>query len=33
MFQKIVDESKTYDNMNAWTEYLSLETTKKEVVM
>ncbi|NXV74010.1 PDE6B phosphodiesterase, partial [Atlantisia rogersi] len=33
MFQKIVDESKTYDNMTAWTEYLSLETTKKEVVM
>ncbi|RMC22333.1 hypothetical protein DUI87_00645 [Hirundo rustica rustica] len=33
MFQKIVDESKTYDNVTAWTEYLSLETTKKEVVM
>ncbi|XP_063037223.1 rod cGMP-specific 3',5'-cyclic phosphodiesterase subunit beta isoform X2 [Melospiza melodia melodia] len=33
MFQKIVDESKTYDSVNAWTEYLSLETTKKEVVM
>lgn len=33
MFQKIVDESKTYDNKNDWTEYLSLETTKKEVVM
>ncbi|XP_065512266.1 rod cGMP-specific 3',5'-cyclic phosphodiesterase subunit beta isoform X1 [Caloenas nicobarica] len=33
MFQKIVDESKTYDSMTAWTEYLSLETTKKEVVM
>ncbi|NXW38031.1 PDE6B phosphodiesterase, partial [Phaetusa simplex] len=33
MFQKIVDESKTYDNVTAWTEYLSLESTKKEVVM
>uniref|UniRef100_A0A8C3Y6Z5 Phosphodiesterase n=1 Tax=Catharus ustulatus TaxID=91951 RepID=A0A8C3Y6Z5_CATUS len=33
MFQKIVDESKTYDSATAWTEYLSLETTKKEVVM
>lgn len=33
MFQKIVDESKTYDSVTAWTEYLSLETTKKEVVM
>nr|XP_014435027.1 rod cGMP-specific 3',5'-cyclic phosphodiesterase subunit beta isoform X1 [Pelodiscus sinensis] len=33
MFQKIVDESKTYDNENAWTEYLSLETTRKEIVM
>ncbi|XP_061222048.1 rod cGMP-specific 3',5'-cyclic phosphodiesterase subunit beta isoform X3 [Neopsephotus bourkii] len=33
MFQKIVDESKTYDSTTAWTEYLSLETTKKEVVM
>uniref|UniRef100_A0A8C9G5G7 Phosphodiesterase n=1 Tax=Pavo cristatus TaxID=9049 RepID=A0A8C9G5G7_PAVCR len=33
MFQKIVDESKTYDNTTAWTDYLSLETTKKEVVM
>ncbi|NXH18844.1 PDE6B phosphodiesterase, partial [Bucco capensis] len=33
MFQKIVDESKTYDSMTGWTEYLSLETTKKEVVM
>uniref|UniRef100_A0A8B9N8K2 Phosphodiesterase n=1 Tax=Accipiter nisus TaxID=211598 RepID=A0A8B9N8K2_9AVES len=33
MFQKIVDESKTYDSMTAWTEYLSLETIKKEVVM
>ncbi|XP_037758184.1 rod cGMP-specific 3',5'-cyclic phosphodiesterase subunit beta isoform X1 [Chelonia mydas] len=33
MFQKIVDEFKTYDNDNAWTEYLSLETTRKEIVM
>uniref|UniRef100_A0A674J4U4 Phosphodiesterase n=1 Tax=Terrapene triunguis TaxID=2587831 RepID=A0A674J4U4_9SAUR len=33
MFQKIVDESKTYDNKNSWTEYLSLETTRKEIVM
>jgi len=33
MFQKIVDESKKYDSMTDWTEYLSLETTKKEVVM
>uniref|UniRef100_A0A674K2G6 Phosphodiesterase n=1 Tax=Terrapene triunguis TaxID=2587831 RepID=A0A674K2G6_9SAUR len=33
MFQKIVDESKTYDNENSWTEYLSLETTRKEIVM
>uniref|UniRef100_A0A8C8BPC8 Phosphodiesterase n=1 Tax=Otus sunia TaxID=257818 RepID=A0A8C8BPC8_9STRI len=33
IFQKIVDESKTYDSVTAWTEYLSLETTKKEVVM
>uniref|UniRef100_A0A452IHR8 Phosphodiesterase n=1 Tax=Gopherus agassizii TaxID=38772 RepID=A0A452IHR8_9SAUR len=33
MFQKIVDESKTYDNENAWTEYLSLETTRKEIVI
>lgn len=33
MFQKIVDESKTYDSTTAWTDYLSLETTKKEVVM
>ncbi|NXG39867.1 PDE6B phosphodiesterase, partial [Dromaius novaehollandiae] len=33
IFQKIVDESKTYDSTTAWTEYLCLEMTKKEVVM
>lgn len=33
MFQKIVDESEKYEDKKAWTDYLSLETTKKEVVM
>lgn len=33
MFQKIVDESKAYDNKREWVEYLSLETTRKEIVM
>ncbi|XP_073431393.1 rod cGMP-specific 3',5'-cyclic phosphodiesterase subunit alpha isoform X2 [Dendrobates tinctorius] len=33
MFQKIVDQSKTYDSEEAWTEYLMLEQTRKEIVM
>ncbi|KAE8631101.1 hypothetical protein XENTR_v10001081 [Xenopus tropicalis] len=33
MFQKIVDQSKTYEDEQKWTEYLSLETTRKEIVM
>ncbi|XP_004383594.1 rod cGMP-specific 3',5'-cyclic phosphodiesterase subunit beta [Trichechus manatus latirostris] len=33
MFQKIVDESKNYDDRKKWVEYLSLETTRKEIVM
>ncbi|XP_066468722.1 rod cGMP-specific 3',5'-cyclic phosphodiesterase subunit beta [Tiliqua scincoides] len=33
MFQKIVDESKAYDNKREWAEYLSLEMTRKEIVM
>uniref|UniRef100_UPI00398E9330 rod cGMP-specific 3',5'-cyclic phosphodiesterase subunit beta-like n=1 Tax=Pristiophorus japonicus TaxID=55135 RepID=UPI00398E9330 len=33
MFQKIVDQSKTYEDDAAWVEYMSLETTKKEIVM
>uniref|UniRef100_A0A8C4XAC2 Phosphodiesterase n=1 Tax=Erpetoichthys calabaricus TaxID=27687 RepID=A0A8C4XAC2_ERPCA len=33
MFQKIVDQSKTYDDWNAWTNYMMLETTRKEIVM
>ncbi|XP_067320073.1 rod cGMP-specific 3',5'-cyclic phosphodiesterase subunit beta [Anolis sagrei] len=33
MFQKIVDESKTYHNEKEWVEYLSLEATKKEIIM
>ncbi|XP_066431023.1 rod cGMP-specific 3',5'-cyclic phosphodiesterase subunit beta-like [Eleutherodactylus coqui] len=33
MFQKIVDQSKTYDDTQKWTEYLSLETTRKEIIM
>ncbi|KAH0628445.1 hypothetical protein JD844_009617 [Phrynosoma platyrhinos] len=33
MFQKIVDESKTYDSEKEWVDYLSLEATKKEIIM
>ncbi|XP_068089676.1 rod cGMP-specific 3',5'-cyclic phosphodiesterase subunit beta-like [Hyperolius riggenbachi] len=33
MFQKIVDQSKTYDDTQKWVEYLSLETTRKEIIM
>ncbi|KAJ0002505.1 hypothetical protein NQD34_007654 [Periophthalmus magnuspinnatus] len=33
MFQKIVDQSKTYENWNEWTKYMQLETTRKEIVM
>ncbi|XP_026959815.1 rod cGMP-specific 3',5'-cyclic phosphodiesterase subunit beta isoform X1 [Sagmatias obliquidens] len=33
MFQKIVDESQNYEDRNSWVEYLSLETTRKEIVM
>ncbi|XP_069482484.1 rod cGMP-specific 3',5'-cyclic phosphodiesterase subunit beta isoform X2 [Ambystoma mexicanum] len=33
MFQKIVDESKTYEDQLKWNEYMSLETTRKEIVM
>ncbi|XP_069834129.1 rod cGMP-specific 3',5'-cyclic phosphodiesterase subunit beta-like [Dendropsophus ebraccatus] len=33
MFQKIVDQSKTYDDQQKWIEYLSLETTRKEIIM
>uniref|UniRef100_A0AAQ4PR70 Phosphodiesterase n=1 Tax=Gasterosteus aculeatus aculeatus TaxID=481459 RepID=A0AAQ4PR70_GASAC len=33
MFQKIVDQSKTYENWNEWTKYMMLETTRKEIVM
>ncbi|XP_019513646.1 PREDICTED: rod cGMP-specific 3',5'-cyclic phosphodiesterase subunit beta [Hipposideros armiger] len=33
MFQKIVDESKDYEDRKSWVEYLSLETTRKEIVM
>ncbi|CAK6433379.1 unnamed protein product [Pipistrellus nathusii] len=33
MFQKIVDESKGYEDRRSWTEFLSLETTRKEIVM
>ncbi|XP_040271628.1 rod cGMP-specific 3',5'-cyclic phosphodiesterase subunit alpha [Bufo bufo] len=33
MFQKIVDESKTYESEQVWTEYMMLEQTRKEIVM
>ncbi|MCJ8734232.1 hypothetical protein PDJAM_G00233000 [Pangasius djambal] len=33
MFQKIVDQSKTYENWTDWTKYMMLETTRKEIVM
>uniref|UniRef100_H3AVG5 Phosphodiesterase n=1 Tax=Latimeria chalumnae TaxID=7897 RepID=H3AVG5_LATCH len=33
MFQKIVDQSKTFENEEKWTEYMILETTRKEIIM
>uniref|UniRef100_A0A8C6LPI8 Phosphodiesterase n=1 Tax=Nothobranchius furzeri TaxID=105023 RepID=A0A8C6LPI8_NOTFU len=33
MFQKIVDLSKTYEDEKKWVDFLSLETTRKEIVM
>ncbi|KAM3925751.1 rod cGMP-specific 3',5'-cyclic phosphodiesterase subunit alpha isoform 1-T1 [Leptodactylus fuscus] len=33
MFQKIVDQSKTYEDVKVWTEYMMLEQTRKEIVM
>nr|XP_055033915.1 rod cGMP-specific 3',5'-cyclic phosphodiesterase subunit alpha isoform X1 [Misgurnus anguillicaudatus] len=33
MFQKIVDQSKTYDSWDGWTKYMMYETTRKEIVM
>ncbi|KAM9331517.1 rod cGMP-specific 3',5'-cyclic phosphodiesterase subunit beta isoform 2-T2 [Gastrophryne carolinensis] len=33
MFQKIVDQSLTYDDQQKWVEYLSLESTRKEIIM
>ncbi|XP_076993214.1 rod cGMP-specific 3',5'-cyclic phosphodiesterase subunit beta isoform X1 [Tamandua tetradactyla] len=33
MFQKIVDESKSYADQQSWVEHLSLDTTRKEIVM
>uniref|UniRef100_A0AAR2JPQ2 Phosphodiesterase n=1 Tax=Pygocentrus nattereri TaxID=42514 RepID=A0AAR2JPQ2_PYGNA len=33
MFQKIVDQSKTYENWDDWTKYMMLESTRKEIVM
>ncbi|XP_018588849.2 rod cGMP-specific 3',5'-cyclic phosphodiesterase subunit alpha [Scleropages formosus] len=33
MFQKIVDQSKNYDDWDSWTKYMMLETTRKEIVM
>ncbi|XP_053096276.1 rod cGMP-specific 3',5'-cyclic phosphodiesterase subunit beta isoform X1 [Pangasianodon hypophthalmus] len=33
MFQKIVDLSETYEDEKKWVEFLSLETTRKEIVM
>ncbi|XP_043925779.1 rod cGMP-specific 3',5'-cyclic phosphodiesterase subunit beta-like [Protopterus annectens] len=33
MFQKIVDQSKTYNDLEKWTEYMILEPTRKEIVM
>ncbi|XP_040129753.1 rod cGMP-specific 3',5'-cyclic phosphodiesterase subunit alpha isoform X3 [Ictidomys tridecemlineatus] len=33
MFQKIVDQSKTYENEQEWTQYMMLEQTRKEIVM
>nr|XP_023664299.1 rod cGMP-specific 3',5'-cyclic phosphodiesterase subunit beta-like isoform X1 [Paramormyrops kingsleyae] len=33
MFQKIVDLSETYEDKKKWVEFMSLETTRKEIVM
>ncbi|XP_003782096.1 rod cGMP-specific 3',5'-cyclic phosphodiesterase subunit alpha isoform X2 [Otolemur garnettii] len=33
MFQKIVDQSKTYETAQEWTQYMMLEQTRKEIVM
>lgn len=33
MFQKIVDLSKTYEEEKKWVDFMSLETTRKEIVM
>lgn len=33
MFQKIVDLSHTYEDEKKWIEFMSLETTRKEIVM
>ncbi|KAM9306404.1 LOW QUALITY PROTEIN: rod cGMP-specific 3',5'-cyclic phosphodiesterase subunit beta-like [Pholidichthys leucotaenia] len=33
MFQKIVDLSKAYEDERKWTDFMSLETTRKEIVM
>ncbi|KAH0512886.1 Rod cGMP-specific 3',5'-cyclic phosphodiesterase subunit alpha [Microtus ochrogaster] len=33
MFQKIVDQSKTYESPQEWTQYMMLEQTRKEIVM
>ncbi|XP_027697568.1 rod cGMP-specific 3',5'-cyclic phosphodiesterase subunit alpha [Vombatus ursinus] len=33
MFQKIVDQSKTFENEHEWTQYMMLEQTRKEIVM
>lgn len=33
MFQKIVDLSETYEEEKKWVDFMSLETTRKEIVM
>lgn len=33
MFQKIVDLSHTYEDEKKWVDFMSLETTRKEIVM
>ncbi|KAL0608113.1 Rod cGMP-specific 3',5'-cyclic phosphodiesterase subunit alpha [Plecturocebus cupreus] len=33
MFQKIVDQSKTYESEQEWTQYMMLEQTRKEIVI
>uniref|UniRef100_A0A671LLE4 Phosphodiesterase 6A, cGMP-specific, rod, alpha n=1 Tax=Sinocyclocheilus anshuiensis TaxID=1608454 RepID=A0A671LLE4_9TELE len=33
LFQKIVDQSKTYESWDSWTKYMMYETTRKEIVM